>query len=109
MIWLARLTSAARPERLAEDLSRAEIHSAWDEIEARVRHYASSLSEAQLDEDIEYSGILGDNLRLKVRDVLLHIVNHGTAHRAEICAMFHMIGHTIPFELSYTRYRVRQP
>jgi uncharacterized damage-inducible protein DinB len=103
------LTGEARPERLAEDLSRDEIRAAWDEIEGRVRAFASSLSEAQLETDIEYSGILGDNMRLRTGDALLHIVNHGTAHRAEICAMFHMIGHTIPFELSYTRYRVRQP
>jgi hypothetical protein len=46
----------------------------------------------------------GKTRQRHVFELLLHICNHGTVHRAEICAMLHMLGHTVAFDVSLRLY-----
>jgi uncharacterized damage-inducible protein DinB len=63
---------------------RAKIREQWDSVETRMREYLAKLTDDQVnamfDED------------LKVWQVLLHVLNHGTDHRAQTLSILHSLG-----------------
>lgn len=81
-----------------------KIREEWDALEEEMRDYLSTLT----NEDLEYE-IQADFLSLpplKLRDILLQLVNHATDHRAQILAGIHRLGgQTVPQD--YTNYLVQ--
>lgn len=61
-----------------------EIRLEWDMVEAEMRMYLDGLTDSDLEKPFQ------DNM--KVWNVLSHVVNHGTAHRAQIGAMLRHFG-----------------
>jgi uncharacterized damage-inducible protein DinB len=61
-----------------------ELRMQWDIIEADMRVYLDGLIDDDLEKPFENS--------MKVWHVLSHVVNHGTAHRAQIGAMLRHLG-----------------
>ena len=68
---------------------RDKIRAEWDAVEKQVRAYLAALDDATLltkpfaeDEDKD----------LMVWQVLLHVANHGTDHRAQILRLLHDVG-----------------
>jgi uncharacterized damage-inducible protein DinB len=63
---------------------RAKIREQWDSVETRMRDYLAQLTDERVntmfDED------------LKVWQVLLHVLNHGTDHRAQTLSTLHSLG-----------------
>lgn len=69
---------------------RALLRDRWDAIEQRMRAYLTTLEDEVLDtrpiqEPDEDRGLL-------VWQVLLHVVNHGTDHRAQLLRSLHDLG-----------------
>jgi uncharacterized damage-inducible protein DinB len=88
--WIIRLRGGTPGPHLAyEDFStRAATKAKWDELRGEALKYVSSLTDADLDGVIHWTlpdrGAEADNTRW---EILLHVVNHATDHRAQILAM----------------------
>jgi uncharacterized damage-inducible protein DinB len=104
-LWLSRAMENSDVALLSvETVDRGEIREAWDDVEQDVRDLVGRLSDEDLQRSVSYVGSDGKVQHRRIFELLLHICNHGTVHRAEICAMLHMLGHTISFDVSLRRY-----
>lgn len=91
-IWFSELMGIATEEPIpaATEDDRARIRAHWDAVEQKMLGYLAKLRDEMLfttpitepDEDKD----------LIVWQVLLHVVNHGTDHRAQILRALHDLG-----------------
>jgi len=90
--WMKRVQDAEIPPQLPFDdyPTRTEAKEKWDEIRIEVVDYIRSLDQAQLDEtvhcEIRSRGLSFRKLRW---ELLMHVANHATDHRAQILALLH--------------------
>ena len=104
-LWLSRAMEQPDVALLPyETVDRGKIRQAWDQLEQDVKSFLDSLSEQGLQRVVTYVDKDGKTQQRHVLELLLHVCNHGTVHRAEICAMLHMLGHTVAFDVSLRRY-----
>lgn len=92
--WFARLRQVDVPERLeaADFPDRARLRETWDEVEVMMQNYVDNLTEAQAAATLRYpTGRRGLTSSLAWR-ILVHVVNHGTDHRAQLLRMLHEFG-----------------
>jgi uncharacterized damage-inducible protein DinB len=86
--------------------TRESIRVRWDSIENQWQEYLGQLTEADLNDVLEYLYLKdGGNLRSRMRrwEMLVQTINHSTDHRAQILAVIHSLGgRTI--EQDYTLY-----
>lgn len=93
-IWTSRL-GGTNPEAMldpADFPTRAEVRTRWDEIEQEVRTFVNGLTDEDLNRRFTYQTTSGKQYSQSVAEVLLHVVNHGTDHRAQTLAMLHHLG-----------------
>lgn len=83
--------------------TRESIRSRWDEIEAEMRAFVDGLDETSLFAPVQYTTPKGEVIDNSVWQILLHLLNHGTIHRAEIMAISHLVGGPT-FDISYMRW-----
>ena len=83
--------------------TRESIRVRWDEIEAEVRGFVDGLDNTTLGNPVQYTTPGGEVIDNYVWHILLHMLNHGTIHRAEIMAMSAMVGGQ-SFDLSLMRW-----
>lgn len=84
-IWFNRCNSLAVtgvvlwPNLPAETLSRMtdENHDKWI-------GFLAQLDEKDFDRMISYKNLKGDSFDNKLNDILAHVINHGTHHRAQV-------------------------
>lgn len=93
--WLARLQGAPVPEGLkyGDFPTREATRVRWEQVAADMLSYINNLSEAKLDEVVHYDmpqrGGQKSNLRWQI---LMHVANHGTDHRAQVLPILHRLG-----------------
>jgi uncharacterized damage-inducible protein DinB len=88
--WFSGLRGVAIPEPLtaADFPERASVRARWDAVEKNMRDYLAALRDEQLfDRPLE-----GEDKDLIVWQVLLHVVNHGTDHRAQLLRLLNDLG-----------------
>lgn len=93
-VWIERMRGGT-PENLfyVKDYpTRESIRKRWDEIEATAFAFLDALTEDELVGDFTYSNTKGETFTNNRRNILLHVINHSTDHRAQILAMMHMMG-----------------
>ncbi len=88
-MWFSELRNIASLEELnpAEVDDRKRIRAQWDEVELRMHDYL-----AQLHTDTLFTKPIKEpeeDKNLFVWQVLLHVVNHGTDHRAQLLRVLH--------------------
>ncbi|MCU0515090.1 MAG: DinB family protein [Anaerolineae bacterium] len=85
--WFAGLRGDPLPDfARAEDYpDRAGLRAAWDAVEDRRHEYLAALRDADLPVLFADSG-------LAVWQVLFHVLNHATDHRAQTLALLHGLG-----------------
>ncbi len=93
-VWYFRLqgespSAMRRPEELP---TRAEIRRKWDVIERDFRRYLNTLNDADLWTMMGYRTTSGKPMRESRAGILMHLVNHGTDHRAQILGLLHQLG-----------------
>lgn len=89
--WFSGLRGVEIPEWLdpADFDDREEIRAYWDAVEKRVRGYLTTLRD-----DMLFQKPLTDeeDKELVLWQVLLHVANHGTDHRAQLLRLLHDLG-----------------
>lgn len=70
----------------ADDRERIRAH--WDEVERQMRVYLANLR----DEMLSTRPLQGEDENLILWQVLLHVVNHGTDHRAQVLRLLSDLG-----------------
>jgi uncharacterized damage-inducible protein DinB len=89
--WFSELRGAAMPMPFpaAELDDREAIRLHWDGVEKRMRNYLAGLRDEML---FEKPVPEGEDKDLVLWQVLLHVVNHGTDHRAQLLRALSDVG-----------------
>ena len=88
--WFGDLGAVTLPEGPGSDtLDRPGIRARWDEIERQQRAWLASLT----DEALGRKPIAeGEDKDLLLWQILLHVANHGTDHRAQLLRLLNDLG-----------------
>ena len=89
-IWLARWKGEPPPKL------DAPITGSWRDAyaatHAELRAFVESLGDADFDRVVSYADTRGNRYEVPLFQLLTHVVNHGTAHRAETGMLLERIG-----------------
>lgn len=93
-IWFERLRGRTPSAMFtpADYPDRSSIRARWDEIEADIRAYLDTLTDADLQKSFTYARTGGQQYQEVTGFILLHVANHGTDHRAQVLTMLHRLG-----------------
>ena len=89
--WFSGLRGVELPEPFtsADIDDRQIIRAHWDVVERNMRHYLANLRDHML---FEKPFAEWEDKDLILWQVLLHVVNHGTDHRAQLLRLLHDMG-----------------
>ena len=89
--WFSALRDVEIPEPLdpADFEDRKIIREHWDNVEQNMRDYLAQLRDDRL---FEKPFPEGEDEDLILWQVLLHVVNHGTDHRAQLLGLLNNLG-----------------
>jgi uncharacterized damage-inducible protein DinB len=93
--WFARLKGETLPDFPPNDVytTKALVRARWDEAEKSIMAHVNTLTNADtirlLLYDMPHRGGMKSNF---VWEILVHVINHGTDHRAQMLAMLHQMG-----------------
>ncbi|HWQ45880.1 MAG TPA: DinB family protein [Longilinea sp.] len=90
-VWFSALRGEEMPESLdpAAVTDRATLRTYWDGLEQKMRSYLAGLQDEMLSTKPFAEG---EDKDLLLWQVLLHVVNHGTDHRAQLLRLLHDLG-----------------
>ena len=102
--WLARWQGQPRGDQTIGDSWR----EAYATTHAALRSFVGGLSDADADRVVRFTDLQGHPREVVLADAIIHVVNHGTAHRAETGLLLERLGRS-PGDLDYTLYRREHP
>ena len=97
-LWLRRLQGAPPPAvAQGQDLdSLAAAQLRWEALDEQRATFLKGLTDARLEDDVIVRPTTGGEYRHRVREALLHMVDHNTYHRGQLVAMLRQLGKTPP-------------
>jgi uncharacterized damage-inducible protein DinB len=104
-VWLARWKGEA--PRYDEAIA-VPWRDAYAETHAALRAYVAGLSDTDADRLLRYSDLRGNAREIVLAHAITHVVNHGTAHRAETGLLLERLGRS-PGDLDYSVYCFQHP
>jgi uncharacterized damage-inducible protein DinB len=89
--WFSGLRGVEPPEDLnpADFQNRGNIRAHWDNVEQNMRNYLAKLRDDML---FDKPFAEGEDKDLILWQVLLHVANHGTDHRAQLLRILNDLG-----------------
>jgi len=93
--WFARIQGIPLLDYPAYEThtTKASVRTRWDETEKNIMAYLDMLTDADLSRVVSFDAPqYGGIQTYTVWEIVLHVFNHGTDHRAQILAMLHQIG-----------------
>lgn len=89
--WFSPLRGGEVPDSLdpADFEDRSKIRAHWDAVEQRIRDYLATLTDDML---LQKPIPEGEDKNLTLWQMLLHVGNHGTDHRAQMLRILHDLG-----------------
>lgn len=92
-VWYSRIHQLPRPDyTTAEYPTRALIRAKWDEVESNWRTYVGTMNADQLEQVFDVVRANGERHKRTVQDSIMHMINHGTDHRAQMLRIIHDFG-----------------
>lgn len=90
-LWFSGLRGEERPDHLDPYRfpDRIKIRAYWDTVEQKMRDYLANLKDDAL---ATKPFTEGEDENLLLWQVLLHVVNHGTDHRAQLLVLLNELG-----------------
>lgn len=102
-IWVMRLhgsSPSSLPVNHAE-MPMNEIVKLWQSKSREIISFIESKTEEELSRMLPYKNIAGQSFTNSIRDIMQHVVNHGTYHRGQIVTMLRQAGYTKLFPTDY--------
>jgi uncharacterized damage-inducible protein DinB len=100
-IWISRIN------KFDAKFNRFDIHPVsmfHDLHQENIRTLKKILEEEDLNRTVDYATFSGDKFENSVQDILLHVVNHSTYHRAQIATLFKQ-NNVKPLETDFITYQ----
>jgi uncharacterized damage-inducible protein DinB len=104
-IWLARWRGET--PRYDEEVT-VPWRDAYAETHAAVRAYVGALSDTDAERLVRYTDLRGNAREIPLAHAITHLVNHGTAHRAETGLLLERLGRS-PGDLDYSLFHFQHP
>lgn len=85
-IWYERIMGTSPTAMLdpADYADFAVVQAEWTAIDGNLRHFVATLTDQDLDRQIDYTDRSGQPFSTQLGDILLHVVNHATEHRSQM-------------------------
>lgn len=91
-LWYSRINNMPRITYTADDFAdREAVWQQWQEVQSLWMNTINTITQTQIDETFIAKATSGDYTQT-VGQVLLHVVNHSTDHRAQILRLIHDYG-----------------
>ena len=113
LIWLSRWTGDAPPQwvvnlresRISTDdvPHYAALQQAWAPAQDRIRELSTAMTDETLVAPMAYTDLSGNTHEQPLREVITHMVNHGTQFRAEAAVRLTQLGLS-PGDLDFVSY-----
>jgi uncharacterized damage-inducible protein DinB len=108
LVWSSRwLGEPARPLETAAGRGFDELRALFQSSHSRLRQFVASLAEESLERVLSYVDTEGRPHERVVWQTMLHLVNHGTHHRAETAMVLTSLGKA-PRQLDYVFYEIER-
>lgn len=92
--WFARLEGQEVPPLLFPEsfMDRDSVRHKWDSVEAQMRAYLSRLTDETAAALVHYPTSRRGPAQSIAWQILVHVVNHGTDHRAQMLTLLYSMG-----------------
>ena len=100
-VWNSRILNIS-PQLGVWDMNSLEELEKWDR--ENFDQSIQIIDQNDMDEIIAYTTTKGDHYRSSIRDILFHIINHATHHRAQIIIDLKIIN-VEPIPMDYIFYK----
>jgi uncharacterized damage-inducible protein DinB len=110
IVWLQRWTGGANPKPVLEFQKMRglpSIREAFEKSHAEQRSFLASLTEARLEQVQAYRDSAGNPYERVMWQLMSHVVNHGTHHRAETAMAMAALGKPMR-ELDYLYFELER-
>jgi uncharacterized damage-inducible protein DinB len=97
MLWMDRIRMRDARAPVWPEWSLGECTRKVEESANEWRSYVEQLSPDEAGTTVAYKNSKGEPWESSVEDILIHVANHGTYHRAQIAALIRASGTTPPY------------
>lgn len=91
--WLDRLRGRTPTTEVWPALSLDQCDAGFRELDAAWSEYLGGLAIGDLDRELTYTNSKGESWTSTIREILMHVVLHGTYHRGQIAMLVRQSGH----------------
>lgn len=95
-VWYFRITSKSHDIAPWDIIEPSDFSGVLENVHRDWMEYLNGLKPKGLDAEITYQNTSGDRFKNKLIDIVSHVMNHSTYHRAQISAIIKASGYTPP-------------
>ena len=103
-VWLARWTGETAPS--LQDRITIPWRDAYTATHVAFKAFVESLTDSDAGRIVDYKNTKGEPFRMALDQLIAHVVNHGTHHRAETGMLLERVGRS-PGDMDYVYYLLR--